>query len=72
MPRRKVVAREIPRDGWIRTLVGGGLSPSYAGLAAELFDAHSAGRIDVEADAGDVRRGTTELRDVLVALARRS
>jgi len=65
---RDVVAREIPRASWIPALVGGGLSPSYAELVAALFDAHNAGRIDAEPGVGEIRRGTTELRDVFAAL----
>ena len=69
---REVVASEIPRDTWIPVLVSGGLSPSYAELVAALFDAHNAGRIDAEPGVGEIRRGTTELRDVFAALLGRT
>lgn len=62
---REVVAREVPRAEWIPALMRGGLSESYAGLVAELFEAHNAGRIDAEAGVGEIRRGTTELADVI-------
>ena len=42
-----------------------GLSEDYAGLLVELYAAHNAGRIDVERDVGEIRRGTTELMEVL-------
>jgi uncharacterized protein YbjT (DUF2867 family) len=61
---REVVARELPRDRWQEALRGA-LSESYANLVVELFDAHNAGRIDA---AGEIRRGTTPLRDALEPL----
>jgi NAD(P)H dehydrogenase (quinone) len=57
---RKIVARELPRSDWIAALTRGGLSPAYAGLVAELYDAHNAGLIDVERGATDIRRGSTD------------
>jgi hypothetical protein len=67
-----VVAEELPRTTWIPALVGGGLSPSYAELVAALFDAHNDGHIDAEPGAGEIRRGSTELRDVFAALLGRT
>lgn len=67
---REIVARELPRADWENALRRGGLSDSYARLIAELFDSHNAGRIGV-AQGGEVRRGTTELRDVIASLLRR-
>jgi NAD(P)H dehydrogenase (quinone) len=67
---REIVARELPRDDWEAALSRGGLSAGYARLIAELFDSHNAGRIDVAAG-GEVRRGTTELRDVIASLLQR-
>jgi NAD(P)H dehydrogenase (quinone) len=55
---------ELPRSEWIATLVRGGLSARYAALIAELYDAHNAGKIDIEEGASDVRRGTTEFADL--------
>ena len=65
---REVVARELARSQWVATLLQGGLSASYAELVAELFETHNAGRIDTEHGVGEIRRGTTELRDALAAL----
>ncbi|NTF66466.1 NAD(P)H-binding protein [Agrobacterium rhizogenes] len=62
---RPVVARELPRSQWEAILTRGGLSESYARLVTELYEAHNAGRIDAERDAGEIRRGTSELADAL-------
>lgn len=59
---------ELPQSEWVPALVRGGISQSYAELVAELFVAHNAGRIDVEPGVTDVRKGETELRDVLRGL----
>jgi NAD(P)H dehydrogenase (quinone) len=67
---REVIAREVPRADWFSTLQRGGIGESYAKLVVALYDAHNAGRIDVEAGVGEVRRGTTELRDILAGLPR--
>ena len=64
-----VQVTELPQAEWVPTLTRGGISQSYAELVAELFVAHNAGRIDVEDGVTDVRRGTTELRDVLREIA---
>ena len=69
---REIVARELPRQDWVRALVGGGIGTSYAELVAAMFDAHNAGRIDVEHGVGEVRRGDTDLRTALAALLARS
>ncbi len=66
--QRDVVARELPRSSWLSTLQRGGISQSYGELVVALFDAHNAGRIDAEKGAGEVVRGTSELRDVLAGL----
>jgi NAD(P)H dehydrogenase (quinone) len=65
---RDVVARELPRSEWVAALQRGGVGASYAELVAELFDAHNAARIDAEQGAGEVRHGTTELREALSGL----
>ncbi|QSQ25092.1 NAD(P)H-binding protein [Pyxidicoccus parkwayensis] len=62
---RPVVAEELARERWEPTLAPAGLGEEYARLVAELQDAHNAGRIEVEAGAGEVRRGTTELAEAL-------
>lgn len=56
-----VEVRELPREGWIPSLVARGLSESYARLVAEMMGANNAGRMDVEPGAGEIRRGTTTL-----------
>jgi NAD(P)H dehydrogenase (quinone) len=65
---REIAAIELPRPDWVRTLVRGGLGASYAELVAALYDAHNAGRIDVEEGVGEIRRGRTELREALSLL----
>jgi len=65
---REIAARELPRQDWVPALVGGGISTSYAELVAAMFDAHNAGRIDVEHGVGEIRRGNTDLRTALSAL----
>ncbi|OBQ75451.1 NAD(P)H-binding protein [Mesorhizobium erdmanii] len=65
---REIVARQLPRQDWVPALVGGGISASYAELVATMFDAHNAGRIDIEHGVGEIRRGKTDLRTALAAL----
>lgn len=67
---RPVTAEALPRDRWEPALLAGGLGPSYARAVAEMQDAHNEGRIEVEAG-GEVRRGTTDLAEVLGALLKR-
>jgi uncharacterized protein YbjT (DUF2867 family) len=62
---RPVVAQALERERWMQALLAGGLGEGYARLVAELQDAHNAGRIDVEAGVGEVRRGSTELSAAL-------
>ena len=61
---RQIVARELPRSDWLASLKRGGLSAAYAGLVAELYDAHNAGLIDVEPGPADIRRGATDFADL--------
>ena len=61
---RQIVAKAVPESDWISVLTRGGASESYANEIRELFVAHNAGRIDVE-PGGEVRLGTTELREAL-------
>lgn len=68
---KEIVARELPQTDWIPILTGAGISQSYAELVYELFVAHNAGRIDVE-PGGEVRLGTTELRQAFRALMQRA
>lgn len=67
---RPVQAVALPRGQWEQALAAGGLGEGYVRLITELYDAHNAGRIEVEG--GEIRRGTTPLADVLAALVRRS
>jgi NAD(P)H dehydrogenase (quinone) len=61
---RQIVAKELPEEKWIPALTRGGAGESYAELIRELFVGHNAGLIDVE-PGGEVRLGTTELREAL-------
>ena len=38
-------------------------------MVAETYSAHNAGRIDIESEFSEVRRGTTSLADVLSSLS---
>ncbi|OWJ68429.1 NAD(P)H-binding protein [Inquilinus limosus] len=67
---RPVQAVALPRGQWDQALGAGGLGDGYARLITELYDAHNAGRIEVEG--GEIRRGTTPLAEVLAALVRRA
>ena len=62
---REVTAVELPRGEWEAALERGGLGAGYVRLVTELYEAHNAGRIDAEPEAGPVRRGSTELIDAL-------
>ncbi|MFM0290357.1 NmrA family NAD(P)-binding protein [Paraburkholderia megapolitana] len=64
---RPVAARELPRDAWTATLLRGGLSDGHAQLIVDLYDAHNAGHIDIEAGVGEQRFGATELAQVFAA-----
>jgi NAD(P)H dehydrogenase (quinone) len=67
---RPVDGRELPPEKWVSALVQGGLSESYSQLVTGMYEAHNAGRIDVESEFSDVRRGSTSLADVLASLSR--
>jgi uncharacterized protein YbjT (DUF2867 family) len=64
---RKITAQALPRSDWVAALTRGGLGTSYAELVAAMFDAHNAGRIDVDDQSDETRRGPTELREVLAS-----
>ena len=66
--RREISAREVPRSEWTSTLLRAGLSANHSDLITELYDAHNAGRIDVEEGIGERRFGTTELAEVLASM----
>lgn len=67
---RPVQAVALPRGQWEQALAAGGLSEGYVRLITDLYDAHNAGRIEVEG--GEVRQGTTPLAEVLAALLRQA
>lgn len=62
---KEVRAVELPRSEWEPALRRGGLSPSYIELVTRLNEVHNTGAIDVELGAGVIRRGATDLSDVL-------
>jgi hypothetical protein len=64
-----VEVTELGQSDWVTALMRDGVSQSYAQLVAELFVAHNAGRIDVQAGVTDVRHGQTELRDVIAQIS---
>lgn len=68
---RAVVARAVPRGDWDTLLHGAGLGEHHARLIAELYDAHNAGRIDVESDISERRFGATSLAEALAAILAR-
>ncbi|MDR6289432.1 uncharacterized protein YbjT (DUF2867 family) [Inquilinus ginsengisoli] len=65
---RPVEAVALPRGQWDQVMAAAYLSEDYVRLITELYDAHNAGRIEVEG--GDIRRGTTPLAEALAALVR--
>jgi len=65
LAHRTVVAREVPRGEWAATLHAAGLGQQHARLITDLYDAHNAGRIDVEAEVSERRFGATALAEVL-------
>ncbi|CAG4893215.1 NmrA family NAD(P)-binding protein [Paraburkholderia gardini] len=69
---REIVARELPRNQWFSVLTRGGLSAKHANLIVDLYDAHNAGHIDIEANVTGRRFGTTALADVLAPLVRQA
>jgi len=65
---RQVVAHEVPRGEWAAVLRRAGLSEQHARLITDLYDAHNAGRIDVETEISERRFGTTTLAQVFAAM----
>lgn len=66
--KRKVTALALPRDEWNTTLRHAGLTENHTRLIAELYDAHNAGKIDVEAGQTERRFGATSLREVIASM----
>jgi NAD(P)H dehydrogenase (quinone) len=58
---RPIAAREVPRSEWAAVLHRAGLGERHARLIIDLYDAHNAGRIDVEAQVSERRFGATTL-----------
>ncbi|HTH73624.1 MAG TPA: NAD(P)H-binding protein [Trinickia sp.] len=63
-----IAAVELPRSAWTGTLVRAGLSERHAELIADLYDAHNAGRIDVEPGKGERRFGSTTLSEAFSSM----
>ncbi len=68
---RPVEGRELAPETWVATLVQAGLSESYANLLAQMYEAHNAGRIDIESPSSEVIKGTTSLAAALASLTSR-
>jgi uncharacterized protein YbjT (DUF2867 family) len=64
---RPIEAIAAPREAWDKALARAGLGQAHARLIIELFDAHNAGAIDVEADRSERRYGTTDIAACLAA-----
>lgn len=62
-----IAAVALPRSAWTGTLLRAGLSEHYAKLITELYDAHNAGRIDVEPGKGERRFGSTTLAEAFAS-----
>ncbi|WP_116139002.1 NAD(P)H-binding protein [Trinickia diaoshuihuensis] len=64
-----ITAFALPRSEWTATLLRAGLTAKHAQLIADLYDAHNAGRIDIEDAAKRERRfGQTTLSEVISSL----
>ncbi|MFL9941871.1 NmrA family NAD(P)-binding protein [Paraburkholderia graminis] len=64
---RAVTAHAVPREQWAAMLAGAGLGDGHARLIVDLYDAHNAGRIDVQDGVGERRFGPTTLTQALAA-----
>lgn len=69
---RQIAAYEMPRGEWAAMLESAGLGENHARLIIELYDAHNAGRIDVETEISERRFGSTALADVFAAILARA
>jgi uncharacterized protein YbjT (DUF2867 family) len=65
---KDINAIALPRNDWTPTLRAAGLSENHVRLVTDLYDAHNAGKIDVEAGKTERRYGTTTLREVIASL----
>jgi NAD(P)H dehydrogenase (quinone) len=68
---RPIVAHRMARHEWPAVLRGAGLGERHTQLIVDLYDAHNAGRIDVEANISERCFGATTLQQVLGALLSR-
>jgi uncharacterized protein YbjT (DUF2867 family) len=62
--RRTVVGQDVVGESRVQLLTAAGISESYARLVTEMWDAHNAGRIEVE-PGSDVRRGSSPLETII-------
>ncbi|RKE39097.1 uncharacterized protein YbjT (DUF2867 family) [Paraburkholderia sp. BL23I1N1] len=72
LAHRQITAYEVPRDEWTAMLHGAGLGENHARLITDLYDAHNAGRIDIESEISERRFGSTALADVFAAILARA
>ncbi|NPT45546.1 NAD(P)H-binding protein [Paraburkholderia sp. 1N] len=72
LAHRQVTALAVPRDGWAAMLHDAGLGENHTHLIMDLYDAHNAGRIDVETEISERRFGATALAGVFAAILARA
>ncbi|CAE6880387.1 NAD(P)H-binding protein [Paraburkholderia domus] len=72
LAHRQITAYEVPRGEWPAMLHGAGLGENHARLVTDLYDAHNAGRIDVETEISERRFGSTALADVFAVILARA
>ncbi|MGF6774243.1 NAD(P)H dehydrogenase (quinone) [Paraburkholderia sp. GAS199] len=68
LAHREIAAQAVPRDQWAVTLRHAGLGEGHAHLITDLYDAHNAGRIDVEDGVSERRFGATTLAEALAPI----
>lgn len=68
LAHRQITAHEVPRGEWAAMLQSAGLGENHARLITDLYDAHNAGRIDVETEISERRFGATALADVFASI----
>ena len=72
LAHRQIAAYEVPRSEWATMLQGAGLGENHARLITDLYDAHNAGRIDVETEISERRFGATPLAGVFASILARA
>jgi NAD(P)H dehydrogenase (quinone) len=72
LAHRQITALAVPRDGWAAMLHDAGLGENHAHLIMDLYDAHNAGRIDVETEISERRFGAIALADVFASILARA